>query len=425
MTDLMTNRRSTLSALTLLALAVGTLAASNAETNAPAPAPAQVVILGTLHSSHRTSANYSLEVLRKVIVVMKPAAILVEQPPDRGGEPTVRDGRATNPGGSVESTVANLAADDLDINVIPYDREGRDELYQRTHYFARQQAAGARLDQWLASQKRNAPDSMPVLTDRLETEAEARQERISRSGGPELINSPAYDTVIVAKHGLLFGIRSKLLLAAGERELAEELLFVSDEWQERNQIMARHIQETARKFAGKRLVVLAGSEHRYILRELLARAPEVELKEFYELPEWTGATPPTFVASARKDGGAASTGAGQQSGAAKGNAANTEPAYTLVGIGAELQSGYPDIKRLFPGSPAESSGQLNPGDRVIAVAQGNHAFMDTRDLGLPELVQTIRGKPGTTVRLQVLPANAEPGSPPKTVTLTRAQYKAN
>jgi C-terminal processing protease CtpA/Prc len=51
--------------------------------------------------------------------------------------------------------------------------------------------------------------------------------------------------------------------------------------------------------------------------------------------------------------------------------------------------------------------------------------MDTRNLSLSELVQTIRGKPGTTIRLQVLPANAAPGSPPKTVTLTRAQYKAN
>jgi len=388
-------------------------------------APTQVIILGTLHGSHRTCTNYSLEVLRKVIVAMKPAAILIEQPPDREGQPTVRDGRATNPGGSVESTMANLAADDLDVNVIPYDREGRDELYQQIGYFARQQAAHAGLDKWLAAEKRNAPDSIAVLADRLETEAEANQDRLSRSGGPEIINSPAYDMVIVAKHGMLFGTMPKLLMAAGEREPAEGFLFLNDEWQERNQIMARHIREAARKFAGKRLVVLAGSEHRYILRELLAKAPEVELREFYEVPEWTGATPPTFAASARKEGGASSPGAGQQSGTAKGNAAAAVPAYTLVGIGAEFQSGYSEIKRLFPGSPAESSGQLHPGDRVIAAAQGDHGFVDTRNLSMPELVQTIRGKAGTTVRLQVLPADAPPGSTPKTVVLTRAQYKVN
>jgi C-terminal processing protease CtpA/Prc len=49
--------------------------------------------------------------------------------------------------------------------------------------------------------------------------------------------------------------------------------------------------------------------------------------------------------------------------------------------------------------------------------------MDTRNLGLPELVQTIRGQPGTTVRLQVLPADAAMGSPPRTVSIVRSQYK--
>jgi hypothetical protein len=425
MNDLIASRRWTPSALILPSLALTALATCSAQTNAPVTAPAQVVILGTLHGSHKTSTNYSLEALRQVIVAMKPAAILLEQPPETGGQPNVRNGRATNPGASVESTVANLAADELDIQVIPYDREGRDEFHQQTHYFAREQAAIGRVHQWLAAQRRSAPDSIAVLADQLETQAEASQDRISRRAGPELINSPAYDMIIVTKHTFLFGTRPKLLLAAGERELAEEFLFIGDEWQERNQIMARHIREAACKYAGKRLVVLAGAEHRYILRELLAKAPEVELKEFYEVPEWTGATPPTFAASARKNGGAASTDAGQQSGGAKGKGANAAPAYTLVGIGAELQSGYPDIKRLFPGSAAESSGQLRPGDRVIAVAQGTHDFMDTRNLSLPELVQTIRGKPGTTVRLQVLPADAAPGSTPKTVTLTRAQYKVN
>jgi hypothetical protein len=416
---------STLLTLSSLTLILGPLAASNAQTNASArgTVPTQVIILGTLHGSHRTSTNYSLEVLRQAIVTIKPAAILIEKQPDHDGQPTVRDGRAINPEGSVESTIANLAADDLDVNIIPYDREGRDELYQKTGYFAREQAACARLNKWLADQKRNAPDSIAVLADRLETEAEAKQNRFDRSGGPEIINSSTYDMVIIAKHGILFGTMPKLLLAAGESEPAEGYLFLNDEWQERNRIMARHIREAARKFTGKRLVVLAGAEHRYILRELLAKAPEVDLKEFYEVPEWTGAKPPTLAGAARKDRPAASPGAGQQSGASKGNAAAAAPPYTLVGIGAVFESGYPEVKRLFPGSPAESSGQLHPGDRVIAVAQGDHAFVDTRTLSMPELVQMVRGKAGTTVRLQVLPADAPPGSSPPTISLVRNQFK--
>jgi hypothetical protein len=399
-------------ALISVVLGSGSLAPAHAQTNAPAPASAatQVIILGTMHGSHKASTNYSLEVLRKIIVALKPAAILAEQPPEIGGQPTVRNGRVVSDLSGVENRIANLAADVLGVNVIPYDREGRDELYQRTHYFAREQAAHERLDKWLELQATNAPGSMPLRVARLKTEAVGSQGRLTSSDGPEVVNSPAHDMVIVTKHGLTFGVMPKLLAAAGERELAEEFLFINDEWQERNQIMARHIREIAHQFAGKRLVVLAGAEHRYILRELLAKAPEVELKEYHQVPEWTGKTP-------SMPGGLA----GQDRGTALVSAA---PDQTLVGIGVEMENGYPDIKRLFPESPAAQSGQLHPGDRILAVAQGDHAFVDTRNLSIQELVQTVRGAPGSVVRLQVQSPEAPPSAPPRTVSLVRKQYKA-
>lgn len=97
----------------------------------------------------------------------------------------------------------------------------------------------------------------------------------------------------------------------------------------------------------------------------------------------------------------------------------------LVGIGAELrqQGGYAVINGLIPNSPAELSGQIHPGDRILAVAQGDNAFVDARDLSLAELVQAIRGAPGTPVQLQIAPAAAPPDSPPATVTLLRVQIK--
>lgn len=96
-----------------------------------------------------------------------------------------------------------------------------------------------------------------------------------------------------------------------------------------------------------------------------------------------------------------------------------------VGIGAEIaqQDGYAVINRLIPDSPAELSGQLHSGDRIVAVAQGDSAFLDARHLPLSELVQAIRGAPGTSIRLQVFPAAAPPDSPPVTVTLFRDQIK--
>lgn len=96
-----------------------------------------------------------------------------------------------------------------------------------------------------------------------------------------------------------------------------------------------------------------------------------------------------------------------------------------VGIGVELgmQEGYPVINRMFPGTPAELSGQLRPGDRIVAVAQGNNVFVDTSGLPMQEVVQAIRGTPGTLLQLRVLPADAPPGANPRTVAVVRGQIK--
>jgi len=48
-----------------------------------------------------------------------------------------------------------------------------------------------------------------------------------------------------------------------------------------------------------------------------------------------------------------------------------------VGIGTALgmQDGYPIINQLVPGTPAERSGQLHVGDRIVALAQGDNVFV--------------------------------------------------
>ncbi|MCX6927424.1 MAG: PDZ domain-containing protein [Verrucomicrobia bacterium] len=97
-----------------------------------------------------------------------------------------------------------------------------------------------------------------------------------------------------------------------------------------------------------------------------------------------------------------------------------------VGIGTELrvQEGMAVINRLVPGTPAELGGQLHPGDRIVAVAQGNNnVFVDARGLALSDLVQAIRGAPGSLLQLQVLPSDAPPDAAPRTVAVVRGQIK--
>jgi hypothetical protein len=96
-----------------------------------------------------------------------------------------------------------------------------------------------------------------------------------------------------------------------------------------------------------------------------------------------------------------------------------------VGIGASLgvQDGYPVIQSLIPGAPSELSGQLHPGDRIVAMAQGTGTFTDVRNLSLQDVVQMVRGAPGSTVQLQVLAADAAPNATPRTVPIVRDQIK--
>lgn len=96
-----------------------------------------------------------------------------------------------------------------------------------------------------------------------------------------------------------------------------------------------------------------------------------------------------------------------------------------VGIGAELRSqdGYPVVNRLLPGAAAELNGQIHAGDRILALAQGDNSFVDAHGLSLQDVVQLVRGAPGTLLQLQILPADAPPGSMPQTVSIIRDQIK--
>jgi carboxyl-terminal processing protease len=92
------------------------------------------------------------------------------------------------------------------------------------------------------------------------------------------------------------------------------------------------------------------------------------------------------------------------------------------GIGASLQSqdDYVTVMTLIPGGPALASGSLSVSDRIVAVGQGkNGKLVDVIGWRVEDVVQLIRGKINTLVRLQVLPAGATPGAQEKMVELTR------
>ena len=98
---------------------------------------------------------------------------------------------------------------------------------------------------------------------------------------------------------------------------------------------------------------------------------------------------------------------------------------SLIGIGAMLrkEDEYSKIIELVPGGPAAVDGKLKVDDRITGVAQGNEPFEDVVDMKLDKVVEKIRGKKGSTVRLQVIPAGTTDTSKREIIAITRDEVK--
>lgn len=95
----------------------------------------------------------------------------------------------------------------------------------------------------------------------------------------------------------------------------------------------------------------------------------------------------------------------------------------LEGIGAALQpiDGYTTVSKIIPGGAADEHGKLKAEDRIVSVGQGKSGEMvDVVDMKLSDVVQLIRGKAGTVVRLGVIPTG---GSETKIYSITRAKIE--
>lgn len=99
---------------------------------------------------------------------------------------------------------------------------------------------------------------------------------------------------------------------------------------------------------------------------------------------------------------------------------------SYFGIGASLQTedDYVQIVNIIPGGPASIDGTLGPKDRITGVAQGTDGEMtDVIGWRLDDVVDLIRGKADTVVRLQIIPAGALPGNSDHEISLTRGQVR--
>jgi len=101
---------------------------------------------------------------------------------------------------------------------------------------------------------------------------------------------------------------------------------------------------------------------------------------------------------------------------------NINMSLSLEGIGAVLQieDEYTKVVSLVPAGPADKSGKLKPNDKIVAVGQGSSGEMvDVIGWRLDEVVQLIRGKKDTVVRLDVIAATNNDLSSSTIISITR------
>jgi carboxyl-terminal processing protease len=99
---------------------------------------------------------------------------------------------------------------------------------------------------------------------------------------------------------------------------------------------------------------------------------------------------------------------------------------SLEGIGAKLQTDneYTKVAEIIVGGPAYRSKLLFANDKIVGVAQGNDGpWVDVIGWRIDEVVKLIRGPKDSVVRLQIIKADATPGSVPIEIVLVRDKVK--
>jgi len=262
--------------------AVGSYAES---TISPETAKTQVVIIGTLHKLHYKSQKYSPEILKEIIISLKPDAILIESDlsqVDPNGRPLEKF-RAKDANWDPENWITDEVAMQLGIKQIPFDRPDREEYYKKSNFLQRKKDYMTSIKKWFEELKKDNPKSTDLKTLQLLDNAFITSAQM-RNSPPTIINSEGFDALTRLRRSLAFDIIPEILEKyPAYKSLSEEGRFIKDVWQERNRIMAKNIVKAAKEYPGKHLVVITGEMHRYILKDLLRSEPYIELKEYWEV----------------------------------------------------------------------------------------------------------------------------------------------
>jgi hypothetical protein len=233
-------------------------------------------VIGTVHTA---TPKYSAQDLVQILQRVRPDAILFEYPADMM-TPTFEFMSVAD--GSLEQQSVLEYVNQTGAAIRPYDIDGRNAFYERTDYFARERKCYLELDALLKAHALGTEAKRIVVAF---DAAMARRDTLGQSD-PATINSYLADTEINEKQWLMHEGIPEIVRLTPELSGCEDFWDLSRAyWNRRNNEMLRNIKRFAEEFAGQRLVVLCGFEHRYYLRSHMYdwdENPAYILKEYWE-----------------------------------------------------------------------------------------------------------------------------------------------
>ncbi len=218
----------------------------------------EVLMIGTIHGTHRTSTRYSLEVLRGMLRMAKPDLVLTEIAPNRF-DAAMREFGAT--GTITEPRVARFPeyvdvlfplTRELSFTIVPTAGWSKPMDAYRTAALKRIESDPSRRAEWLAYARANA--TADSLTQR------------GGDDDPRFLNSDAYDAIQTAGHEPYDRLFNAELGPGG--------------WTNINRAHFANVARAldAHRGEGRRVVITYGAGHReWMVRELRKRADVVLL----------------------------------------------------------------------------------------------------------------------------------------------------
>ena len=222
----------------------------------------ELVVIGTVHNE---TPKFREDTLGAILARLRPDVILLEF------DPTFFDStgalKANYRNLTVESRAATKYANGARVTIRPYDIDGRNRFYQENDYFAREIRLNQDISRLHAAQELGV--EARSIFDSLLTFAAARD--TCAAGTIDVMNSAACDSTVLKKAHYAFKGFARIVSLTPTLATHASFCALADRfWTQRNDAMVANIVRHVAEPGVRRVVVLAGFEHRYYLRRELA-----------------------------------------------------------------------------------------------------------------------------------------------------------